>query len=277
MCHEYESGLINARSVTKKIPLIHNLIDEYDLKCLAITETWLKASCSDTAILDVAPPGYSIHYTHRPGEKSGGGVAIVAHKSLNAKPINLQYNYSSFESVVVRLSVSNNKRLNVVVLYRPPRSADFVNEIHMLIQESASMRGETIIVGDFNSPSSASGDLIDTDLNFAIESENFANHVTEPTHSANNILDLVLSSQLSNIVQSITVNDVSLSDHLLVIANLSCSFIHNPPITFAMRNYKRLDVNEFRMRLSKSTFVTNPPQSVNDYANMNERRDNINT
>jgi len=139
-------GLINAHSVTKKIPLIHNLIDEYDLKCLAITETWLKASCSDTAILDVAPPGYSIHYTHRPGEKSGGGVAIVAHKSLNAKPINLQYNYSSFESVVVRLSVSNNKRLNVVVLYRPPRSADFVNEIHMLIQESASMPGEQLLL-----------------------------------------------------------------------------------------------------------------------------------
>jgi len=50
-------GVVNARSVIKKIGLIHDVISGKKLNILAITETWVRGSEPNTIKKDLAPPG----------------------------------------------------------------------------------------------------------------------------------------------------------------------------------------------------------------------------
>jgi len=117
-CNGLSFGLINCRSAVAKTALIHSAVDELKLDLLAITETWIKNDHPDTVKLDLCPPGYSVTHTHRPTDKTGGGVALIVRSDIKVCRIHLNCSYKSFEVLAVHLLV-NSTRLNIDVLYRP--------------------------------------------------------------------------------------------------------------------------------------------------------------
>ena len=77
--------------------LIHNAIDELRLYILAITETWIKAHHPAAIKSDPAPHGFTVLHAHRPSNRNGVSVAVVAKKTLNALSISLSGSYPLFE------------------------------------------------------------------------------------------------------------------------------------------------------------------------------------
>jgi len=55
---------VNTQSAVLKTAIVHNLIDELQLDCLAMTETWIKQSHPDIIKHDPTPPRYAIFHIH---------------------------------------------------------------------------------------------------------------------------------------------------------------------------------------------------------------------
>jgi len=111
----YDSSSVSHAN-KKHYILLNTIHTKLDL--LAITETWIKNDHPDTIKLDLCPPGYSVTHTHRPTDKTGGGVALIVRSDIKVCRIHLNCSYKSFEVLAVHLLV-NSTRLNIDVLYRP--------------------------------------------------------------------------------------------------------------------------------------------------------------
>ena len=71
-------------------------------------------------------------------------------------------------------------------------------------------------------------------------------HVQVPTHLHRNTLDLVLSSLDDNLISSLSVYDVALSDHYLVEINLNITE-HKQPLKYTVKRCLRIiDINAFK-------------------------------
>ena len=108
-------GLLNARSACHKAALIHDVIADYKLEILLLTETWIPSDAPDAAKLDVAPSGYSDVYRHRAAstERPGGGLAVIHRDSFRATPVDVGDN-------ALRVVGHRAASFVVVCVYRPP-------------------------------------------------------------------------------------------------------------------------------------------------------------
>ena len=85
---------------------------------------------------------------------------------------------------------------------------------------------KVLIIGDFNLHIDNGSCKIAADILSIIDSFNFTQHVSEPTHVKGHTLDLVLSIGLN---ANVHVEDVHISDHYCVFFNLECSVDPQPP------------------------------------------------
>ena len=258
---------INAWSAVGKTAIIHSVIDELRLDCLAITETWIRESHPDTIKLDPAPPGYVIHHTHRPGEGNGGGVAIVTRTELQSRPFSLSWSDPACDVVAIHLPTAAG-RLNVIALYQAPRSAGFYDHLHNLLDEVNSLPGKTVICGDFNAPSPVTRGAVDQQLVDILTDYNCQQHVEEPTHRYGGLLDLIISPvEMQQIVNSVQVRDLGVSDHCVVSAVLNVNCVRSQNcITYSRRNYNWLDVDVFRRELLSCSASIQPKSTSNEFA-----------
>ena len=153
---ELQVRCVNSRFVVNKMALIHNAIDELRLDILAITETWIRADHLAAIKSDLAPPGFTVLHAHRPSDRNGGGVVIVAKETQNARSISLSGSYSSFEFLVVQLTVKTG-HLNFVSIYRPPQTSSFFNDFINFLDKVIKLSGGLYICGDTNCPSTMAG------------------------------------------------------------------------------------------------------------------------
>ena len=143
--------LLNTRGSNKGDEIVEFVTDN-DIDILAMTETWLKPD-HVVARGDMTPAGYSLYEEPRPGEKRGGGVAILCKANLNVKKAK-RFKAITFESINA-LITSGRKSVRLVVVYRPPSKKDqnateFLAEFAALLETLALDNANLIIVGDFN-------------------------------------------------------------------------------------------------------------------------------
>ena len=68
-------GLLNVRSLTSKAVIVNELITDYKLGVIGLTETWLKPD-ELTLLIEASPPGYTSDNIPRASRK-GGCVANI--------------------------------------------------------------------------------------------------------------------------------------------------------------------------------------------------------
>ena len=95
-------GFLNVQSAVRKAALVHDLISSYGLDMFALSETWIVDEDSDAVKRDIAPAGYSVLNTHRPGATAstrGGGLALIYRDNIKIRACNklITQEISSFE------------------------------------------------------------------------------------------------------------------------------------------------------------------------------------
>ena len=102
-------GSVNARSVQNKGPLLSDTIASHVFDFLCLTETHIRTTDSDSFLHSLTPDGFSL--IHRPRSTGiGGGVGFFIHESYKYRKVDTP-NYSSFENIVISISVSGRTLL----------------------------------------------------------------------------------------------------------------------------------------------------------------------
>ena len=110
-------GLVNARSIRNKGPLLADTIAFHTFDFLFLTETHIRTTDSDSFLRSLTPHGFSL--IHRPHSSGiGGGVGFFIRDSYKYRKVDAP-NYSSFEKMVISVSVSC-RTLVLASIYRPP-------------------------------------------------------------------------------------------------------------------------------------------------------------
>ena len=260
-------AVVNARSAVQKAAVIHSVIEELQLDCLALTETWIKSSHPDTIKRDLAPPEFTVFHTHRPNDKVGGGVAFIVREELGASQFTFSALYPSCEILAVQLPTSSG-RLNIITLYQPStRSTAFYSELPDLLDEIDSLHGKTIICGDFNCPSLLCQGILDQHLTDILAGHNLQQHVSEPTHRYGGLLDLMITPVNSSVLKSApSIQDLGVSDHSVVNAVLNVSITRPALVKYQYRKFQDIDINQFMSKLQTSSIWLRPKATTNEYA-----------
>ena len=141
-------------------------------------------------------PNFQIFRKDR--DNLGGGVAIFVDKLLICRRISLPNEYDELEICAVEI-FSRNKTVKLICVYRPPSMlSETTNILIDCLKFLTSGCSYFVICGDFNfpnltwNPPHASGTGCSVNFLAFINSEGFHQFVTEETHTAGNVLDLVI-------------------------------------------------------------------------------------
>ena len=264
-------GLLNCRSVCNKTHAIKDYVVENDFDILAVTETWLRSdpNLNVGTIGDLTPKGYSFHHTARI-ENRGGGVGLLYKNSLKirAEPVEYFSQFKSFEVTGMQIRMQSGMAV-LLVVYRPPTSAanhasleHFMDEFGLLLEIYSTKPGSLIIAGDFNFHVDNKGDGPSKNFMNILESFNLCQHVNEKTHRAGHILDLVITRNDENIVQSVTVQDSCISDHYTVMCELRFKKPRFERKTITFRKLKSVDINSFSEDIEHSRLFLESPNDL---------------
>ena len=259
-------GLINGRSVRDKVSFIVDHTCDHKLDIVGITETWLSRDDTDRITTHhLTPPGYKLIHTARTTGR-GGEVALLHRSGLTVNEEKSEVLFKSFEYIKARLEFKQ-KYLTIVVLYRPPPSKKngltinlFFDELCDFLERETSRTCDIIIMGDFNVHLDAANQGDAVRLKQMFQSFNLDQHVTEPTHVAGHILDLVLSNSQCDIAGTV-VSDL-LSDHHAVHFSLG---IEKPVSTRQVRLYRKIrsiDQAAFNSDIQASDLIRSPANTL---------------
>lgn len=249
--------LMNCRSVCNKALTIKDLVVDSDMDILGITETWLRGNDLDNPVVaELVPNGYSFNHLPRLDGR-GGGVGLMFKKSLDVK-FSTVPSYNSFEVINAEIKLAG-KSLNLYVIYRPPPSSvnrltvdGFMDEFSSLLEASVVDPRPLLITGDFNFHVDDESDLEAMNFCNLLDSFNLCQYVTVSTHGAGHILDLVISRNSDDILKSLSVECVPISDHWPITCSLN---LNKPPFERKMvqcRQLKSINFDDLRNDLLMS-------------------------
>ena len=184
-------GLVNARTIRNKGPLLADTIASHTFDFLCLTEIHIHTTDSDSFLRSLTPDGFSL--IHRPHSSGiGGGVGFFIRDSYKYCKVDTR-NYRSFENMVISVSVLC-RTLLLASIYRPPWlcSSIFLDEFMSFVCFLSSVDCNYFMCGDFN----IHVDVPCTDshkLKVLLESCNLRQSVNNTTHLHGHILDLILS------------------------------------------------------------------------------------
>ena len=235
-------AVVNVRSVRNKADLIKEHVVEQNYDIVALTETWLTKD--DQAEINVlTASGYSLCHLPR-ANKRGGGVGVLF-KSTLSKISETPLTTDTFEGLSVTLQCPKTKNnVRVYVIYRPPSSSlprDFLDDLGAILKSAATHPGESIICGDFNVHFGNTHSTAALNLANLLENAGFVQHVTSATHVSGNILDLLITHQLSSMIASSVRSTHLLTDHHVVECDITVSKPARPKRTVTYRKYSSID------------------------------------
>ena len=146
-------GLVNARSLKKKIDtFLHEFLENsYDLGFM--TETCLKDS--DTVEIEELNSNNLTFLNYQRHNNKTGGIGLIFKKDLNIKEIETG-EYESFE-FTSRTLITKERKFFMSSIYKTPYSpthpvttTKFFNDFSKYLREKAPTHGSIVITGDFN-------------------------------------------------------------------------------------------------------------------------------
>jgi hypothetical protein len=199
---------LNATSLENKLDEFKAVVDTYNPKIIAVSETWFKSNSV------VAMPGYRVYRRDRNDGRRGGGVCLFIENSINSYELNdAGFNLSRVEQIWSVVYFGLDKYL-VGCLYRPSDFTD-MNDFDMVFKQArdyVDKKGfkDVLIMGDFNFPliqwSNGSIASIKNDTGIehrfleTLRDTFLYQHVSIPTFQmsnevASNILDLIFTTE----------------------------------------------------------------------------------
>ena len=214
---------------------------------IAITETW---AIADTPDGFYSLPGYNLYRTDR-ADKRGGGVMLFINDTIASSEVSCDH-FDDFESLCIKISLSNDMSVGFLCVYRPPNiSTDGDLHLVTLIDHFMELRHTySIIVGDFNMPSINWKTLIApskfSPILKCISNHFMKQHITEPTRPCSSaILDLIFTTIDTNI-HDISINECfGTSDHSIINFKILLPSIAVPTYYSPKRNYRKANWDIF--------------------------------
>ena len=184
-----------------------------------------------------------------------GDVVVISAPDIVLSPITIDTAQpTTFEFICVR-AVSGRFSAIFVVLYRPGSTAVqqlFFDELSLVLDHVAAYQDAVYIVGDLNIRLDRPDDIHANQLRSLVDCYGLILHATGPTHQLGGTLDVVISHSTTGRPHCVTVEDVGLSDHLLLRWDVSTIRDVSPAVTLRSRSWRKLDLDEFRTALSTS-------------------------
>ena len=266
---------LNIRSLANEDHLLHlhDIADTNKFHCFAITETWLSSTTTPAEYLSIPPPEYELvcaNWDSNLPNVRRGGVGFLIRKPCTLLSSN-PFTFSSFEALTVRLQIGTNK-LSLLNIYRPPDSSNyaqpfstFIDEFRTLLASFSTTKDDFLITGDFNIHVDNFSDSHSSQLSSLLSSMNLKQHISFPTHSGGHTLDLVITSDDSNIISSTASLPISPSDHLPIVTTCSLSIPIVPtPSLVTFRKFSLIDINQFKDDIMNSPLIKDPPSSLTE-------------
>ena len=130
---------INMNSIKNKELLLIEQLNNLNIDLVVLTETWLEDTPEDKAWLEqskLMQNNFTVRTHNRPGQKKGGGIALIHKKSLNVQQPG-QGNTPTIEYAVWKI-IANNTQLHMMGSYHPPptdrmTTTIFLNEVTELL------------------------------------------------------------------------------------------------------------------------------------------------
>ena len=252
---QLNAALWNARSMNGKIAAMATTLVEEHLDILIITETWIKSQ-SDPILAEFhsSVSGYNVHQQPR-AKRKGGGVAVITRSNLRVVE-KQSCAFQSFESLITTLR-SSSQLLNIITIYRPPKSAKnaatinhFLSEFSTLLESAVTLPGHLVIAGDFNFhfDDITSPDTIK--LFNLLQSMGLQQHVHGSTHIKGHTLDLLITRSADQFLHSIRIDDSLISDHSVVHFGMKIQRPPNSKVTTSRRNYRTMNIDDLQVKLA---------------------------
>ena len=209
-----------------------NCLTTLDFDIICLTETWLTAEISDSALFI---PNYVINRKDRQSTESKskhGGVLVAAEKGIPFETVNLKITHDDF--LALKITISETSIL-LVCIYNPPHGSRYqwtTENFLKLLTEFCNLTSQemiqcTPIVGDIN--------LSGTDWEAMDSNDNYESEIQDKliesnfSNISNQTLDVVLTNnthpviecyQHQNLHRSFEVNKKQCSDHLPILTSV---------------------------------------------------------
>ena len=135
ICH------VNLNCLTNKLNHVYNLLNEYKINLLGISETWLTQDITDATLYI---PNYNIVRSDNPGSARKHGVALYVHVSLKFLVVEQLLNVLTVYLI--------DYDVYIIVVYRPPSYSEGDNMLLINYLLGFCCNKEVVLVGDFNLP-----------------------------------------------------------------------------------------------------------------------------
>jgi hypothetical protein len=251
----------NARSLLPKLSYLNNYLSISSPHIVGITETWLD---SKTPSSFFCPRNY-VAYRKDRSYSIGGGSLLLISNSLASAPVSIVTpeleERSKIDAIACQLPLKHGGHIGFLCVYRPPGLTTSDNLIlYDIINNFLNHKFKfNVIIGDFNFPDihwpvSSSSPQSDAFLSFMQENY-LIQHVTSPTRKiSKSILDLVLSTQGTEVYNLSVNEELGTSDHSII---EFCVPIRPKYMKKKMwiRNLRTADWSLFRQTLSSSPWT----------------------
>ncbi|RWS21517.1 rna-directed dna polymerase from mobile element jockey-like protein, partial [Leptotrombidium deliense] len=196
----------NVQSLLNKIDEVANLLHDYDIDVLCITESWLKDDILDA---EVSITGYT-HYRCDRLRCGGGGVIVYVRASLATACVQ-HFVVSSLEYISLCVQFPRSAPFYISAIYNPPQARNFVEDFESYLMHFE--QKEHVVLGDFN-----------INITQQANSKHFASALrvfgykqfikspTRVTPTSSSTIDLIMSNNPNNVIDT-GVIDMGLSDH----------------------------------------------------------------
>jgi len=262
---------MNVRSLNNKTEYIKNIAIDNDLDCLLLTETWLSNNSvrNEQILGELIPESYKFMHIPRPRGR-GGGVGVLYKESLRLKNTTCEAKQFSSMEYLECTTKANSKLIRFLVIYRPPptstnnaSNSKFIKDFATLLSGYLTTPGSLFVCGDINLHMDIQEDRNVKKLNDVLSDLGLVQHITEPTHKAGHMLDIVLDKDTDNVVEDVNVVDVALSDHFLITFSLKLDRpSYEAQHTISYRSMNSIPIEQFRAELDSNIHQSDSVEDI---------------